>query len=259
VKKNYIIDLVEDLEDMAGLYICGLDRKTLESKSAADDHCLYLLEVLGKIEPAAPGFKWTKNSWWHLENRGNESDFEITELPQGITEQELVYTLIQMAKEYLAFGSNDFTHSFISAGEGTLKTLEELGYMSTEDKIIYSLTNKPCFTLQDKIHKIEEICRYKAALRTNKFSDLSTKLGEQYYYLQLCCKPEKANYSKFSANLICGRELQNDEFWDAAGLESTESLEDALDNLLKCPELNLLEIKKKFSSDKQINQETNND
>ena len=46
--KNYIPDLIEDLEDMAGQYLSGVDGETLDSESAADDQCLYLLEVLGK-------------------------------------------------------------------------------------------------------------------------------------------------------------------------------------------------------------------
>lgn len=244
--KNYIPDLVEDLESMAGQYLSGVDRETLLLLYSADDHCLYLLEVLGKIEPDSVGFRWTKSSWWHPENRRNESEYEIKELPQGITEQELIYALIQMAVEYLSFGTDFFTHSFMSAGEGTLRTLKELGYMTTDGIATYSLTNKPCFTLQDKIHKIEEICRYKGTLKTNKFPDLTDKLGEPYYYLDLSCKPLEATLVRYTANLIGGRE-RGEEFWDAREVESTTSLEDAIDNLLKCPELNLIEIRKKFS------------
>ena len=251
--KNYITDLVEDLEDMAGQYLSGVDRETLESESAADDQCLYLLEVLGKIEPDSVGFKWSKNSWWHPENRGNESEYEVKELPQGITEQELIYALIQMAKEYLSFNTDFFTHSFMSAEEGTLRTLEELGYMTTDDDITYHLTSKPCFTLQDKIHKLEEICRYKGTVVTNNFPGLTKKLGEKYFYLEHCYKPISLTAVAYSASLIGGRK-ETDEFIDAQG-ESTTSLEEAIDNLLKCPELNLLEIRKKFSSDTQTNQE----
>jgi hypothetical protein len=243
--KNYIPDLIEDLEDMAGQYLSGVDGETLDSESAADDQCLYLLEVLGKIEPDTIGFKWTRNSWYNNHSK-SRSEFEVKELPQGITEQELIYALIQMAKEYIAFGTNDyFTHSFMSAGEGTLRTLEELGYMTTKDKITYSLTSKPCFTLQDKIHKIEEICRYKGNLKTNKFLDLTSKFGERYYYLELCCKPLNPTQVEYTAYLLAGRR-ETGEFIDAEA-ESMTSLEEAIDNLLKCPELNLLEIRKKFS------------
>ena len=244
--KNYIPDLIEDLEDMAGRYLSGVDGETLDSESAADDQCLYLLEVLGKIEPDTIGFKWSKNAWWHQENQGkNESGLKIKKLPQGITEQELAHTLIQMAVEYLSFGTDFFAKSFSSAGEETLETLEELGYMTTKDEVTYYLTNKPCFTLQDKIHKIEEICRYKGSLVTSKLPDLTTKFGERYYCLDLCCKPLNPTQVEYTAYLLAGRREMG-EFIDAQA-ESMTSLEEAIDNLLKCPELNLLEIRKKFS------------
>ena len=242
--KNYIPDLIEDLEDMAGQYLSGVDGETLDSESAADDRCLYVLEVLGKIEPDTIGFKWTRNSWYNNHSK-SRSEFEVKELPQGITEPELVYALIQMAKEYLSISTDLFTHNFMSADEGTLRTLEELGYITTKDKITYSLTNKPYFTLQDKIHKIEEICRYKGSLVTSKLPDLTTKFGERYYCLDLCCKPLNPTQVEYTAYLLAGRREMG-EFIDAQA-ESMTSLEEAIDNLLKCPELNLLEIRKKFS------------
>ena len=242
--KNYIPDLIEDLEDMAGQYLSGVDGETLDSESAADDQCLYLLEVLGKIEPDTIGFKWTRNSWYNNHSK-SRSEFEVKELPQGITEPELVYALIQMAKEYLSISTDLFTHNFMSADEGTLRTLEELGYMTTKDEVTYSLTSKPCFTLQDKIHKIEEVCRYKGNLVTSKLPDLTTKFGERYYYLELCCKPLNPTQVEYTAYLLAGRR-ETGEFIDAEA-ESMTSLEEAIDNLLKCPELNLLEIRKKFS------------
>jgi hypothetical protein len=251
--ENYIANLIEDLEDMAALYLTSYYKENLESRSAADDHSLYLLEVLGKIEPDDVGFKWTKNSWWHPENKKSESEFEIKQLPQGITEQELVYAVIQIAKKYLSFSPNLFnhnypnlfTHNYMSAAEATLKTLQKLGYMTTEDKITYSLTNKPCFTLQDKIHKIVEICRYKGSLKTSKFPDITDVLGEQFYYLELCSKPLSPGLVVCKACLMTQREKGYACFVDAEA-ESNISVEDAVDKLLKCPELNLLEIRNKF-------------
>jgi hypothetical protein len=141
---NIITVLVEALEGMALQYLSDYaafdPQGLLQGYRNTDRLTLKALEKLGKIVKMSAGcYRWSEVSEYHASNkRLSEENFFVLTLPDSITLEELVEAVKVIAKEYLTYGSEAWmTHSFMSAGEQTLKVLASLGLVKTEDDITY--------------------------------------------------------------------------------------------------------------------------
>lgn len=66
-------------------------------------------------------------------------------------EKRLIHNLSWMCMQYLSNNFEDFEqveHKFMSAGEGSLKTLQELGFATTEDNYSYRIYSEKVNSLE---------------------------------------------------------------------------------------------------------------